>query len=141
MMLMNSKTKDPHTVTVNLRSSDGYVCDIQAGHHQLIADEPIPLGGTDLGPTPYVYLKAALGACTAMTIRMYAERKKWPLQDAIVTLRHSRDGNKESVFERDIKLVGALDEEQKQRLLEIADHCPVHKTLSHGATILSKLID
>ncbi len=138
---MNSKTKDPHTVTVNLRSSDGYVCDIQAGHHQLIADEPIPLGGTDLGPTPYVYLKAALGACTAMTIRMYAERKKWPLQDAIVTLRHSRDGNKESVFERDIKLVGALDEEQKQRLLEIADHCPVHKTLSHGATILSKLID
>jgi putative redox protein len=141
MMLMNSKTKDPHTVTVNLRSSDGYVCDIQAGHHQLIADEPIPLGGTDLGPTPYVYLKAALGACTSMTIRMYAERKKWPLQDAIVTLRHSRDGNKESVFERDIKLVGALDEEQKQRLLEIADHCPVHKTLSHGATILSKLID
>lgn len=138
---MNSKTKDPHTVTVNLRSSDGYVCDIQAGHHQLIADEPIPLGGTDLGPTPYVYLKAALGACTAMTIRMYAERKKWPLQDAIVTLRHSRDSNKESVFERDIKLVGALDEEQKQRLLEIADHCPVHKTLSHGATILSKLID
>lgn len=138
---MNSKTKDPHTVTVNLRSRDGYVCDIQAGHHQLIADEPIPLGGTDLGPTPYVYLKAALGACTAMTIRMYAERKKWPLQDAIVTLRHSRDGNKESVFERDIKLVGALDEEQKQRLLEIADHCPVHKTLSHGATILSKLID
>ncbi|MFM2319797.1 MAG: hypothetical protein RLZZ215_2418 [Pseudomonadota bacterium] len=138
---MNSKTKDPHTVTVNLRSSDGYVCDIQAGHHQLIADEPIPLGGTDLGPTPYVYLKAALGACTSMTIRMYAERKKWPLQDAIVTLRHSRDGNKESVFERDIKLVGALDEEQKQRLLEIADHCPVHKTLSHGATILSKLID
>lgn len=138
---MNSKTKDPHTVTVNLRSSDGYVCDIQAGHHQLIADEPIPLGGTDLGPPPYVYLKAALGACTAMTIRMYAERKKWPLQDAIVTLRHSRDGNKESVFERDIKLVGALDEEQKQRLLEIADHCPVHKTLSHGATILSKLID
>ncbi|WP_298608924.1 OsmC family protein [uncultured Thiothrix sp.] len=138
---MNSNAKDPHSVTVNLRGSDGYICDIKAGHHQLVADEPIPLGGTDLGPTPYVYLKAALGACTAMTIRMYAERKKWPLQDAIVTLRHSRDGNKESVFERDIKLVGDLDEEQKQRLLEIADRCPVHKTLSHGATVLSKLID
>ncbi|MFZ1344208.1 OsmC family protein [Thiothrix eikelboomii] len=138
---MNTKAKDPHTVTVNLRSSDGYVCDIKAGHHQLIADEPIPLGGTDLGPTPYVYLKAALGACTAMTIRMYAERKQWPLQDAVITLRHSRDGNKESVFERDIKLVGELDEEQRQRLLDIADRCPVLKTLSHGATILSKLID
>ena len=138
---MNTKAKDPHTVTVNLRSSDGYACDIKAGHHQLIADEPIPLGGTDLGPTPYVYLKAALGACTAMTIRMYAERKQWPLQDAVITLRHSRDGNKESVFERDIKLVGELDEEQRQRLLDIADRCPVLKTLSHGATILSKLID
>ena len=138
---MNTKAKDPHTVTVNLRSSDGYVCDIKAGHHQLIADEPIPLGGTDLGPTPYVYIKAALGACTAMTIRMYAERKQWPLQDAVITLRHSRDGNKESVFERDIKLVGELDEEQRQRLLDIADRCPVLKTLSHGATILSKLID
>lgn len=138
---MNTKAKDPHTVTVNLRSSDGYACDIKAGHHQLIADEPIPLGGTDLGPTPYVYIKAALGACTAMTIRMYAERKQWPLQDAVITLRHSRDGNKESVFERDIKLVGDLDEEQRQRLLDIADRCPVLKTLSHGATILSKLID
>lgn len=138
---MNTNAKDPHTVTINLRSSDGYVCDIQAGKYQLIADEPIPLGGTDLGPTPYIYLKAALGACTAMTIRMYAERKNWPLQDALITLRHSRDGNKESVFERDIKLVGELDDEQKQRLLEVADRCPVHKTLSHGATILSKLID
>ena len=138
---MNTKAKDPHTVTVNLRSSDGYACDIKAGHHQLIADEPIPLGGTDLGPTPYVYIKAALGACTAMTIRMYAERKQWPLHDAVITLRHSRDGNKESVFERDIKLVGELDEEQRQRLLDIADRCPVLKTLSHGATILSKLID
>lgn len=138
---MNTNAKDPHAVTVNLRSSDGYVCDVKAGHHQLVVDEPLPLGGTDLGPTPYVYLKAALGACTAMTIRMYAERKHWPLQDAIITLRHSRDANKESVFERDIKLVGELDDEQRQRLLEIADRCPVLKTLSHGATILSKLID
>lgn len=138
---MNSNAKDPHSVTVNLRTGDGYICDIKAGNHQLVADEPVPLGGTDLGPTPYVYLKAALGACTAMTIRMYAERKKWPLQDAIVTLRHSRDGNKESVFERDIQLIGDLDAEQKQRLLDVADRCPVHKTLSHGATILSKLIN
>ena len=138
---MNSNAKDPHTITVNLRSSDGYVCDIKAGNHQLVADEPVPLGGTDLGPTPYVYLKAALGSCTVITIRMYAERKSWPLKDVKVTLRHSRDGNKESVFERDITLVGDLDAEQRQRLLEIAVRCPVHKTLSHGATILSKLVD
>lgn len=138
---MNMNAKDPHTVTVNLRGTDGYICDIKSGNHQLVADEPIPLGGTDQGLAPYQFLKAALGACTAMTIRMYAERKKWPLEDAVITLRHSRDANKESMFERDIKLVGALDDEQRQRLLEIADRCPVHKTLSHGATILSKLVD
>ncbi|WP_020394710.1 OsmC family protein [Thiolinea disciformis] len=136
-----SQTKDPLGVVVQLRQSEGYSCTIQAGNHQLIADEPIPLGGNDAGPAPYQYLKAALGACTAMTIKMYAERKKWPLENAIVSLRHSRDANKNSVFERDIKLLGNLDEEQRQRLLDIADRCPVHKTLSQGASILTKLVD
>jgi putative redox protein len=106
-----------------------------------VVDEPIPLGGDDLGAAPYQYLKAALGACTAMTVRMYAERKKWAVENVIVTLSHSRDANKQSVFVRDIKLVGELSEEQRERLLEIADRCPVHKTLSHGANILSKLVD
>ncbi|QLQ34211.1 MAG: OsmC family protein [Candidatus Thiothrix singaporensis] len=139
---MDAHAKDPHTVTVNLRDTEGsYTCDINAGKHQLVADEPVPLGGDDLGAAPYQYLKAALGACTAMTLRMYAERKKWPLTNAIVTLRHSRDANKQSVFERDIQLVGELNDDQRERLLDIADRCPVHKTLSHGATILSKLVD
>lgn len=76
-----------------------------------------------------------------MTIRMYAERKKWPVENVIVTLRHSRDAHKQSVFERDIKLVGDLTDDQRERLLDIADRCPVHKTLSNGASILTKLID
>jgi len=139
---MTAQSKNPHTVVVNLRDTSGtYTCDIRAGKHQMVADEPVPFGGDDLGPAPYQYLKAALGSCTAMTIRMYAERKKWPVEDVQVTLTHSRDANKQSVFMRDIKLVGELTAEQRARLLDIADRCPVHKTLSHGATILSKLVD
>ncbi|WP_038140149.1 OsmC family protein [Thiothrix lacustris] len=139
---MDPQPKDPHTVIVNLRDTEGtYTCDIKAGKHQMVADEPVPLGGDDLGAAPYQYLKAALGACTAMTLRMYAERKKWPVENVIVTLRHSRDAKKQSMFERDIKIVGELTDDQRERLLDIADRCPVHKTLSNGVTILSKLID
>jgi len=137
----NIMSKDPHSVIAQLRNDSDYTCDIQAGSHPLVADEPAPLGGQDLGPAPYQYLKAALGACTAMTLRMYAARKEWPLEDAIITLRHSRDSNKQSVFERDIQLVGDLSDQQRQRLLDIADRCPVHKTLSQGSTILSKLVE
>lgn len=139
---MDAQPKDPHTVIVSLRDTEGtYTCDINAGKHQMVADEPVPLGGDDLGAAPYQYLKAALGACTAMTIRMYAERKKWQVENVIVTLRHSRDANKQSVFVRDIQLVGALTDDQRERLLDIADRCPVHKTLSNGVSILTKLID
>ncbi len=138
---MDAQPKDPQAVIVTLQGTDGHTCDIKAGKHQLVADEPANLGGHDVGPAPYQYLKAALGACTAMTLRMYAERKKWPLENVRVSLHHSRDANKESVFERDIELIGNLSAEQKERLLEIADRCPVHKTLSHGATILSKLVE
>lgn len=138
---MDANPKDPHKVVVQLRDNESYTCDVQAGKHSFVVDEPIPLGGDDLGAAPYQYLKAALGACTAMTVRMYAERKKWAVENVIVTLSHSRDANKQSVFVRDIKLVGELNDEQRERLLEIADRCPVHKTLSHGATILSKLVD
>jgi len=138
---MDAQPKDPHTVIVNLRDTEGtYTCDINAGKHQMVADEPVPLGGDDLGAAPYQYLKAALGACTAMTIRMYAERKKWAVENVVVTLRHSRDANKQSVFERDIQIIGNLTENQRMRLLDIADRCPVHKTLSNDTTILSKLV-
>ena len=125
---------------------------IQVGKHAMVADEPSSLGGGNAGPTPYGFLLAALGACTAMTLRMYAARKKWPLEDAVVTLRHSKvhaqdceecDGAapKVDLIERSILLKGPLDAEQKQRLLEIADKCPVHRTLEAGPQIKTRLME
>lgn len=110
-----------------------YATQVLAGNHRLTSDEPESLGGKDLGPTPYEYLLAALGNCTAITLRMYADRKELPLERAIVTLRHHREGEKDaqvSVIKRTISLVGELSTEDRKRLMEIADRCPVHKTLT-----------
>jgi len=114
--------------------------EIVSGRHHLIADEPVNVGGLDSGPGPYELLLAALGACTAMTLRLYADRKKLPLVRTQVRLRHSRIYAKDCVecetkeamidrIERVIILEGDLDAEQRARLLEIADRCPVHRTL------------
>lgn len=114
--------------------------EIRANRHALIADEPIAAGGADLGPTPYDLLVAGLGACTSMTLRMYAEHKKWPLQDVEVELHHRKIHAKDcsdcetktgkiDKIERKITLHGPLDDQQRQRLLQIADRCPVHRTL------------
>lgn len=138
-----SQTKE---VAVRVGSS-GYRAEISAGGHTLIADEPIEFGGTDQGPTPYDYLAAALGTCTAMTIRMYADRRGWPLDAVTVRLRHSRDHQKdcegcdmESVgidqLARSIDLSGDLTEEQRAGLLTIADRCPVGQTLERGVRIV-----
>lgn len=113
---------------------------IEAGHHVLRSDEPTGAGGTDTGPTPYDLLVAALGACTSMTLRLYANRKGWPLQKVEVRLRHQKSHAQDcadcetrvgriDVIEREITLDGPLDAEQRQRLLEIADRCPVQRTL------------
>jgi uncharacterized OsmC-like protein len=109
-------------------------CKVRSGAHEWLADEPLDLGGDDLGPNPYQHLLAALGCCTSMTLRMYAARKQWPLDRVQVTLSHQREnqqGAQTDVIQRSIILVGEqLTGEQQQRLLDIANKCPVHKTLS-----------
>jgi putative redox protein len=123
---------------------------VGAGRHELKADEPKSVGGDDSGPGPYDYLLAGLGACTSMTIRMYADRKQWPLERVAVRLRHkkihaedcaeceTREGRVDWI-DRDITLSGPLDEDQKARLLEIADKCPVHKTLHTETHVASRI--
>ena len=129
----------------------GYATDIKAGGHSLTADEPVAAGGTNLGPTPYDFLVAGLGACTAITLRMYADRKGWPLEGIEVGLDHQkihadncRDCETKSGYldtiKREIKLEGPLDDQQQKRLLQIADRCPVHRTLHGEIRIDSELI-
>ncbi|MCZ6846265.1 MAG: alpha/beta fold hydrolase [Alphaproteobacteria bacterium] len=123
---------------------------IAAGPHRLRADEPPRFGGGDTGPTPYGLLLAALGACTSMTLRMYANRKKLPLERVVVRLRHDKIHAEDCTecetkvgkidrIERTIELTGDLDDATRQRLLEIADKCPVHKTLERENLIVTAL--
>ena len=104
--------------------------DISIGKHRLIADEPIDAGGEDRGPAPHDYLAAALASCTAITIRMYCLHKNWPLEDAEITVTLSKQGEI-TRLDRKIVLKGILEDEQKHRLIAVANSCPVHKTL-HG---------
>jgi putative redox protein len=140
---------DPMTVVV--RGGAGELRqDVQAGRHQLVVDEPVEGGGNDAGPTPYDLLLAALGACTAMTLRIYARRKGWPLVDVEVRLRHdkihardcaeceTKEGRLDRV-EREIVLHGPLDQSQRTRLLEIANRCPVHRTLLSEVHVSTRL--
>lgn len=119
------------------------------GRHALTADEPREAGGDDAGPNPYELLLGALGTCTSMTILMYARRKGWPVERVVVKLRHSqihakdcgecdtRDGHVDQI-EREVHLEGALDAEQRRRLLEIAGKCPVHRTLTSEIRIVTR---
>lgn len=123
---------------------------IAAGRHALRADEPESVGGLDSGPTPYDLMLAGLGACTSMTLRLYAERKGWPLVRVRVTLSHDRIHAEDCAscetkqgmldrIQRDLELEGSLDGEQRAKLLEIADKCPVHRTLTHEVLIETRL--
>ena len=114
---------------------------IMAGRHVLRADEPVEAGGDDFGPSPHELLLAALGACTAITMRMVAERKQWPVEHVEVRLRRGKLPNGDgTLILRDIALSGPLDEAQRKKLLEVAEHCPVHKTLTGEITIVTGLV-
>jgi putative redox protein len=141
-------------VRVAESSAEGFLQDISAGpRHHVLADEPESYGGTDRGMSPYNFLAAGLGACTSMTIRMYARRKGWPLSHVSVDVTHDKvhaqdaghanggPGEKIDRFTRVIRLTGDLDADQRARLLEIADKCPVHRTLEGGAKIATRLAE
>jgi putative redox protein len=139
----------PRTVTVH-GAATGFAQEITVGQHRLPGDEPVADGGTDTGPNPYDLLLAALGSCTSMTIALYARRKAWPLEAVTVRLRHSKihaadcascetkEGRLDHI-DRDVELAGPLSEEQRARLLEIANRCPVHRTLTSAIDIQTRL--
>jgi uncharacterized OsmC-like protein/esterase/lipase len=148
------KEKEPNDTRGNQvfvrLSGEKYTTEVMTPNHHLIADEPIDVGGADLGPNPYDLLMASLGSCTAMTLKMYAERKKWPLEQVSVFLNHEKvhlsDSNnpekltaKVSQFTRIIEIEGDLDSEQRHKLLEISNKCPVHRTLQEEIVIQTML--
>jgi uncharacterized OsmC-like protein len=131
--------------------SAGFAQEIEIGSHRLKGDEPLAFGGTDTGPSPYDFLLAALGTCTSMTISLYARRKGWPLENVTVSLHHSKIHSTDCAecetkvgridrIEREIQLTGALTNEQRAKLMEIADRCPVHQTLTSEINIRTRAI-
>jgi len=130
----------------------GFAQTVEIGEHHLLGDEPVALGGTNTGPGPYDYLLAALGTCTSMTLSFYARKRDWPLESVSVRLRHSKihaadceacetETGMIDRIEREITLVGErLSEEQRIKLLAIADRCPVHRTLKAESDIVSSLV-
>ena len=136
----------PRTATVH-GATTALTQTITVRQHTLTADEPLDVGGKDQGPDPYELLLSALGACTSMTVSLYATRKGWPLQSVTVSLRHEKlpgaDGKPKDHIRREVTLTGPLDEAQRARLLDIANRCPVHQTLTRGPldveTVLASL--
>ncbi len=144
------KNLEDGSVLVSGAANDNFLNHINAGGHSLVADEPKAFGGEELGPTPYQYLSTALGTCTSMTLNMYARRKAWPVENVHVKVSHDKVHAQDCIdcesgttkidkFTREISIDGDLSKEQKQRLLEIADRCPVHKTLERSATVETRL--
>ena len=144
--------ESPRRVVVSETRDSKFQQSISVGPHRLVADEPVAAGGEDTGPGPYDFLLAGLGACTSMTMRLYADRKSLPLERTTVTLRHSKihaqdcaecetkEGMLDQI-ERVIAMEGELDAEQRKKLMEIADKCPVHRTLTSEIRIVTRAAD
>lgn len=138
---MATDTDKKKIVHVHLPKDEAYTTTLTAGKHELIADEPEYVeGGKDAGPDPYDYLLMALGSCTVMTVKMYAQRKEWPLEDIFVELKHNKRHDEDcsncddkkskiDVIEKGLVVKGDLSKDQVDRLLEIANKCPVNRTL------------
>ncbi len=137
-------------IRVNEADPAGFLQDINAGpYHHALADEPLAYGGTNRGMSPYGFLSAGLGACTSMTVRMYARRKGWPLEHVQVDVCHDKihahdaetgRQSKVDTFRRVVRLTGPLNDSQRARLLEIADSCPVHRTLESNSRVITELV-
>lgn len=149
---LSTELKSKHQVVASLNNEDGFTTVMKVGNHYLVADEPAGFGGNDFGPSPYELVSAGLSACTAMTIQMYAKRKEWNLENVEVHTSydksHAQDcedcesnSSKIDTFHREIRLTGDLDEKQKNRILQIADKCPVHRTLHSQTQVITKLVD
>lgn len=150
-MQSKSSVGPPEEGAVVVRgAASGFAQEILVGRHRLAADEPAGAGGTDTGPTPYDLLLAALGACTSMTAALYARRKAWPLESVTVRLRHSRIHaedcanceTKDVMLDRidlSVEFAGPLTEEQRSRMLEIVERCPVRRTLESEIEIRSRV--
>jgi len=143
---------DGNAVVAHLDRDNGFLTTVNAAGHPVIVDEPVSVGGTDRGPTPYGYLSAGLGACTAMTMMMYANRKKWDLASVKVVTNHDKihvdecedcetESGKVDHFERVISVNGDLSTDQREKLIEIADKCPVHRSLHHEVKVTTKLVE
>jgi putative redox protein len=137
---------------VIVRTEAGYRTEVLASGHPLVVDEPVRVGGGNTGPTPYQLLAAALGSCTSITLRMYADRKEWPLEAAEVRIEHEKihcddcgdlenQSSRIDHFLREVSLEGPLDDAQRQRMLKIAARCPVHRTLEGPTRITTTLVE
>lgn len=143
--------KTQHQVVASLDKEDGFTTQMKVGNHYLLADEPESFGGQDFGPSPYEFVSAGLSACTVMTLHMYAKRKGWPLENVEVHTSYSkthaedcenceRNSAKIDTFHRELKITGDLEDKQRERLVQIADKCPVHKTLHSETQVITSLV-
>jgi putative redox protein len=139
---MNAEEHDPQSerVSVDETKLGSFQVKVTAGTWEFLADEPIDAGGLASGPSPYGLLSAALGSCSLMTMRLYANLKKWPVEDIHVEVTHYRGSRGGDSFVKEIRLAGILEDSQRARLLEIASRCPVHTTLSRGSDIRTVLL-